>query len=115
MFFTVYILTNLERTIFYTGVTGVLQDCIFDHKIHQSKRVECWRHSTRLVYFENFEDVCVAIDRLDTLTLRLERWEIDFIRRFNPCWVDLSQDWYDHMKLAFYKQWHSPLFPAKWQ
>ena len=67
MNFTVYILTNRERSVFYAGVTGVLAECIFDHKSHQSKRIECWHHCTRLVYYEYFEEVCDAIERMEKI------------------------------------------------
>ena len=115
MFFTVYILTNRERSVFYTGVTGTLSDCLFDHKAHQTKRTNCWRHCTRLVYYEFFEEVCDAMERVDELACLLERWDTDFISDFNPRWEDISSDWYDKNSLWFCKHWYRPLIPAEWQ
>lgn len=114
-YFSVYILANRERSIFFGGVTGVLEECVFDHKVHQSKRDNCWRHCTRLVFYKHFEEFQDAVDCLEDLTEKLEVLKTDFIGRFNPCWMDLGGDWYDQHELWFTRHWYSPLIPAEWQ
>ena len=115
MLFTVYILTNRERSVFFIGVTGVLGDCLFDHKINRSKRDNCWRHCTRLVYYEFFEEVCDAIDRVIELDGKVGDWDIDFIKSFNSGWEDLSIHWYDENNLRCCRHLYKPLIPAEWQ
>jgi predicted GIY-YIG superfamily endonuclease len=115
MVFAAYILTNREHLVFYIGVTGTLGDCLFDHKINRTKRTNCWRHSTRLVYYEFFEEVCDAIDRAIELDGRVAHWDINFMKSFNPGLEDLSMHWYDESELRICRQIHKPLIPANRQ
>jgi len=64
MFF-VYILTNLNRTVLYTGVTNNLQRRVLEHYRHRSNlrsftgRYHCYY----LIYFESFASIQQAIAR----------------------------------------------------
>jgi putative endonuclease len=50
---------------------------------------------TRFVYYEDFRDVKVAIAREKELKGWLRRKKIDVIRKDNPLWRDLAEDWFD--------------------
>lgn len=59
----VYIITNFNKTVLYTGVTNDLKRRLFEHKngIYNgfSKRYKC----KYLVYYEKFNNVKHAIER----------------------------------------------------
>lgn len=97
--FYVYILANSERNVFYIGVTGMFHDRILDHKTLKTKCLNCWHYCTRLVYHKSFKNIADAADWVDFLEYKLAGWQTDFIGRFNPCWVDLSGDWFDVKEL----------------
>ncbi len=58
----VYILTNRLRTL-YTGVTNDLMRRIYEHKHKLVPGFTAKYHISRLVYFEETEDILAAISR----------------------------------------------------
>ena len=113
MNYAVYILSNKECNIFYVGITGLLQDCIFDHKVNQTKR-DSWVHCTRLLYYEWLWDFDKAVDRVDKLTKRLEHWDMNFIIQYNPWLEDESEGWYDSSMIYNVRRSRTPLIPPEW-
>ena len=91
-----YIVASKSRTL-YIGVTSDLRHRIFEHKtkVHEgfTSRYNC----NRLVLFEQFNDVNVAIDREKELKGWLRSRKIALIQSVNPTWEDLSADWYPHL------------------
>ena len=85
----VYILTNVNHTVLYTGVTNDLTRRVFEHK---QKLVEGFTSKYNveiLVYFEKFDYVELAISREKQIKgySRIKKQEL--INSFNPRWVDL--------------------------
>jgi putative endonuclease len=85
----VYILTNKSRTL-YIGVTNNLCTRVAQH---QEKLVPGFTKKyqlNRLVYFEQFNDIVVAIER----EKQLKRWsrpkKISLVESVNPGWKDLG-------------------------
>ena len=63
----VYILTNKNHTVLYTGVTGDIEKRIYEHK---NKIVEGFTkkyNADKLVYYESFNNVIDAIEAEKTI------------------------------------------------
>ena len=91
--YAVYILTNYNETTFYIGVTGNLKKRIWEHK---NKIVEGFTkkyNTNRLVYYEMTENVESALNREKQLKRWHKQWKINLIKKSNPDFKDLSENW----------------------
>jgi putative endonuclease len=89
----VYIMTNRSKTL-YTGVTNDLMRRVYEHK---NKMVEGFTKKykiTKLVYFEETNDVQSAIAREKQIKGWLRSKKIALIESVNPEWKDLSEGWF---------------------
>ncbi len=59
----VYILTNKDNTVLYTGVTNNLQRWVLEHRFGKGGKFTRKYKVHKLVYFEFSEDVYAAITR----------------------------------------------------
>ena len=62
----VYILANVNKTVLYIGVTNNLQRRLFEHKADangEKKHFAGKYNCIHLLYYENFQDVNIAIAR----------------------------------------------------
>ncbi|MCK4463685.1 MAG: GIY-YIG nuclease family protein [Candidatus Omnitrophica bacterium] len=85
----VYIMTNLSKTL-YIGVTSDLKKRVYKHK---NKLIEGFTKKcniTKLVYFEETEDINAAISREKQLKGWLRRKKTALIESINAKWRDLS-------------------------
>jgi putative endonuclease len=85
----VYILASRIGGTLYIGVTNDLVRRVYEHK---SGTVEGFTKDydvNRLVYFESFDDVEVAIQREKRLKKWPRVWKIALIEKDNPDWIDL--------------------------
>ena len=89
----VYILTNKSNKVLYIGVTSNLIRRIFEHKNKLVKGFTKKYNVTKLVYFEETNDVRRALEREKQLKNWHRQWKINLINDFNPQWKDLSKDW----------------------
>ncbi len=89
----VYLMSSQSR-ILYVGVTSDLERRVFEHKcgVHEgfTKRYKV----TRLVYFEEYEDVAVAIRREKQIKGWVRARKVRLIEGKNPSWVDLAKGWF---------------------
>lgn len=89
----VYIVTNINRTVLYIGVTNDLERRMKEHEF-DSKSVK--RHFAGkynayfLVYWERFEYIDHAIDREKELKGWTRKKKEDLINSFNPQWNFLN-------------------------
>ncbi|MFH2136532.1 MAG: GIY-YIG nuclease family protein [Patescibacteria group bacterium] len=84
-------MTNMSRTL-YTGVMNDLPRRVWEHK---EKLVEGFTKKyniTKLVYYEETNDVLGAIGREKQIKGWLRKKKIDLIEGTNPGWKDLSED-----------------------
>jgi len=89
----IYIVTNKNHTVLYTGVTSALRNRILEHKHKRYPRSFTARYNAdELVYFEAFFDVVEAIGREKQLKAGSRQKKIDLINSFNPEWRDLFED-----------------------
>ena len=64
MEYFVYLLTNANKNVLYTGVTSDLRKRVWEHKNHVDKDSFTARYYVELlVYYESTSDVKAAIDR----------------------------------------------------
>ena len=84
----------------YIGVTYDLEVRVRQHKAGKiegfSKKYGC----TRLVYFESFDYVQVAIGREKQLKGWRRSKKIALIETMNPRWQDLAEKWGAEMRFA---------------
>lgn len=88
----VYILTNPTRTVFYTGVTNDLLRRCYEHKNKTISGFTQKYNCHQLMYFEETDDISVAITREKQLKHYPRKWKANLIREINPEWKDLSRD-----------------------
>jgi putative endonuclease len=87
--YCVYIVTNKNNKVLYTGVTNNLQRRIFEHK---QKLVEGFAKKynvEKLVYYDVFNDVKYAITREKQIKGGSRQKKIDLVNEINPMWCDL--------------------------
>jgi putative endonuclease len=87
----VYILTNDNNTVLYTGVTSNLKERVDEHKGKAYPGSFTARYNIRkLVYFESFEGIGQAIKREKQIKAGSRKKKIDLINCYNPEWRDLT-------------------------
>lgn len=91
----VYILTNYNRTVLYTGVTNNMERRLREHADEARHRTKsfCGRYNVIcLVYYESYSIVTQAIQREKEIKnlRRIKKEEI--INGFNPRWDFLNSD-----------------------
>jgi len=86
----IYILANLNRTVFYTGVTSDLVKRVAEHRAHLAPRSFAARYRVdRLVYFEPFQDIVSAIEREKQVKGWTRAKKVALIESGNRDWQDL--------------------------
>ena len=90
----VYIMTNKSRTL-YTGVTGDLENRVYQHKYEQGSIFTSKYKINQLVYYESLASVLDAIAREKQIKGWLRTKKIALIEFMNPTWEDLSTGWYE--------------------
>ena len=91
--YRVYILTNVSRSTFYTGITSTLPGRLWDHKHYVHSGFTAKYRVTRLVSFETFLRVGDAIAREKQIKGWRRSKKIALIESMNPRWDDLSREW----------------------
>ena len=89
----VYIVANQARTI-YIGVTSNLERRMFEHKSGAYDGFTKRYGLKRLVYFEQTDDIRVAIEREKQLKGRRRSRKLELIELTNFGWEDLSAPWF---------------------
>jgi putative endonuclease len=86
----VYLLTNVNHTVLYIGVTNNLARRVAEHKagIHEGFTKKYNVH--KLVHFETYPDITVAITREKQLKAGSRAKKIALISTNNPAWEELA-------------------------
>ena len=85
----VYILTNKNNTVLYTGITSDLKMRVFEHKERLIEGFTKKYNVHKLVYFEIFQDAYNAITREKKIKGGSRQKKRDLIAGMNPFWDDL--------------------------
>lgn len=92
MKYCVYILTNLQRTVLYTGVTHDLPKRLTEHKEYDPNSFTSRYRVHYLVYFEEYSDILTAIYREKEIKNMSRSKKEYLITNFNPLWHFLDQE-----------------------
>ncbi len=85
----IYILTNKNNTVLYTGVTSDLKRRVYEHKQKFVKSFTSKYNVDKLVYYEAFDDIYNAITREKQIKAGSRQKKIDLINSTNESWADL--------------------------
>jgi putative endonuclease len=88
----VYIMTNKNNNVIYTGLTNDLKRRVYEHK---NKLVEGFTkkyNTVKLVYYEESEDINASALREKQLKGWLRKKKIELIEKLNPEWNDLYDE-----------------------
>lgn len=82
-------MTNKVNTVLYTGITNNLKRRVYEHKEKLVKGFTKKYKVTKLVYYEVFEDVRMAIVREKQIKAGSREKKIKLIEGLNKRWKDL--------------------------
>lgn len=89
----VYILASKKNGTIYTGVTSNLMKRLYEHKNDLIRGFTSKYKVHDLVYYEDTNDIMVAIEREKEIKGWNRIKKIQMIEAVNPEWKDLSQEW----------------------
>jgi putative endonuclease len=88
----VYIITNKNNTVLYTGFTDDLERRIYEHRNNVHKGFAAKYNCYELLYFEEFKKMKEALYRERQLKKYRRQWKENLINEANPDWRDLYDD-----------------------
>jgi putative endonuclease len=88
----IYMLTNKNNTVIYTGVTSNLKERLNQHKTKKHPNSFTKRYNLiKLVYYEKLDNIGQAIKREKQIKGGSRGKKIELINNLNPAWKDLSE------------------------
>lgn len=88
----IYIMTNKNNTVLYTGVTNNLQKRVYQHKEKLVDGFTKKYNINKLVYYEVFGDIYGAISREKQIKAGSRQKKIILINSINKEWKDLYDE-----------------------
>lgn len=89
----IYIMTNKNNTVLYTGVTSNLPKRVQEHKEKFHEQSFSAKYNVnKLVYWEAFQEIGDAIFREKQIKAGSRQKKLDLINSMNPEWKDLMDD-----------------------
>jgi putative endonuclease len=88
----IYITTNKNNTVLYTGVTKDLKRRIFEHKNQIFDGFTKKYNVDKLVYYEHFTNIEDAISREKQIKAGSRKKKLELIEGFNNQWKDLFEN-----------------------
>ena len=89
----VYIMASKSRTL-YIGVTNDLERRLYEHKNKLISGFTSQYNISKLVWFDDFEDINQAIEGEKKLKGWRRAKKIALVEATNPQWLDLAEDWF---------------------
>ena len=89
----VYFMSNSNNTVLYIGVTSNLVKRVYQHKSKAFKGFTSKYNCDKLVYYETYDSIEVAIAREKQLKSGNRNRKVKLIVEMNPEWNDLSEGW----------------------
>ena len=87
----VYILASKRNGTLYIGVTSDLARRVWEHKTKLTKGFTEKYNVDKLVYYEIYQDIDLAIKREKRLKDWDRQWKLHLIEKNNPYWRDLYE------------------------
>lgn len=91
----VYIMTNKNNNVLYTGVTNNLLRRVIEHKSGRRNAFTSRYKIRKLVYYESGYDINAAILREKQIKGGSRKKKIELIQGMNPKWEDLFEKFLD--------------------
>lgn len=88
----VYLITNWNNNVIYTGVTNNLTRRVYEHKNKLTEGFSKKYNINKLVYFEQTNDVSAAIAREKEIKKWRREKKNNLVNSANPEWKDLSKE-----------------------
>jgi len=88
----IYILTNWNNKVIYTGVTNNLVRRIYEHKNKLLNGFTKKYNLSKLVYFEQTSDIISAINREKEIKKWRREKKNKLVESMNPFWNDLANE-----------------------
>jgi putative endonuclease len=89
----VYILTNKNHTVLYTGMTTDLRTRLWEHQTRRNLSGFTARYNViKPVYYEGHATIEDALNREKYIKGKVRSWKEDLIRKMNPDWNDLTNE-----------------------
>ncbi len=88
----VYIMTNKNNTVLYVGVTNDIKRRCLEHRTKKFKSFTSRYNVDRLIYYEEFQNVRMAIAREKQLKVITRAKKEILITSFNPTRMELFQN-----------------------
>ncbi|HHX8262455.1 TPA: GIY-YIG nuclease family protein [Vibrio diabolicus] len=85
-------LTSNNNAVLYIGVTSQLPQRIWQHKNGVAEGFTKKYSVHKLVYFELFEDMAIAINREKQLKQWKREWKLALVRETNPYLQSISKN-----------------------
>ena len=90
--YCIYIMTNKNNTVLYTGVTSNLKKRVYEHKEKLIDGFTKRYNLTKLVYYEICDEVYSAIAREKQIKAGSRQKKIMLIESMNKGWKDLYEE-----------------------
>ena len=90
----VYIMTNANNTVLYTGVTNNLYRRVLEHRFGKGGVFTSKYKVIKLVYYEAGDDITAAIFREKQIKGGSRQKKIDLVNSMNPEWKDLFEEFF---------------------
>ena len=88
----VYIVSNSQRTVLYTGVTRDLLERVYQHKKNEGSKFTSKYKVHFLMYYEVHQNMYEAIQREKQIKKWKKEWKLNLIKSMNPGLKDLWND-----------------------
>ncbi len=90
--YAVYIVTNRPNGTIYIGSTSKLVQRVWQHRTGALPGFTKRYGLTRLVWFEQYDTIDMAVRRERAMKKWPRRWKLNIIEVMNPTWRDLWDD-----------------------
>jgi len=94
-YYFVYMMSNWNNKVLYTGLTNDLLRRTYEHKNKYIKGFTAKYNITKLVYYEVYQDIHIAIFREKEIKKWRREKKNKLIGTINPEWRDLSLEFDD--------------------
>ncbi|VAX16267.1 Excinuclease ABC, C subunit-like [hydrothermal vent metagenome] len=91
--FYVYIITNKQNTVLYTGITNNLERRVYEHKNKTNEGFTKKYNVSKLVYYETFGNSNAAIAREKQIKAGSRDKKVELVNRKNPEWKNIASEW----------------------
>ncbi len=91
----IYLLTTNNNKVMYVGMTNNLERRVYEHKMKLVPGFTAKYNVSKLVYFEETQDVHAAIAREKEIKKWRREKKNSLVAAVNPHWQDLSASWFE--------------------